>query len=187
MLTVLEHRKGTKTRRPMTLCRCECGRDRLVRSDRLRRGEVIACATCARAESAKRGGLARRLPVDVALTRNIRGVYEINAARKGLPFHLDESQVGALIRAACAYCGLEAAPTNGIDRLDSELGYVLSNVVTACSTCNYAKREMSPSAFLAWAERIHAHQSVLQRDRQLLLRVVEQPDGCGAYHSRSDR
>lgn len=187
-LTVVESRRGAKHKHPTTLCRCACGRERVVRTDRLRRGVVTACATCARKDAAQRGAAARRLPSDIALTLNVRGVYMGNARKKQLAFDLDEQEVGRLIRADCHYCGAAALPTNGIDRLDSSAGYVAANVVTACSTCNYAKRDMALSEFLAWVERIHGHQRrLLQRDRQVLLRLAEQPDGCVADHAGGDR
>ena len=31
---------------------------------------------------------------------------------------------------------------NGIDRLDSSLGYTKDNIVTCCKICNYAKNKM---------------------------------------------
>jgi hypothetical protein len=114
-------------------------------------------------------------------------VYEVNARKKGLIFELSEAAVARLIRSACHYCGVSASPTNGIDRIDSSAGYTVANVVTACSICNYAKRDLSPGDFLAWVERIHAYQSLLQRNRSVLLRMAQQPDGCGPHHTGGDR
>lgn len=51
---------------------------------------------------------------------------------------------------------------------------------------NYAKRDLTHQQFLEWAKRIHDHQSLLQRDRLILLRVAEQPDGCGPHNAGSD-
>lgn len=40
----------------------------------------------------------------------------------------------------CYYCGHPLNETGiGLDRLDSDRGYVLDNVVPCCGTCNMAK------------------------------------------------
>jgi len=46
---------------------------------------------------------------------------------------------------------------NGIDRVDSEIGYVPENVVTACKYCNIAKRDMTKDQFLDLVARIATH------------------------------
>jgi hypothetical protein len=50
-----------------------------------------------------------------------------------------------LLQAPCTYCGLDRA--NGIDRIDSKLGYVASNVTSACYTCNRMKLGYDLEAF----------------------------------------
>ena len=185
-LTAIESFKGAKNKHPMTLCKCDCGGERLVRTTRFRLGLVSSCAACARREAAARGGLTRSLPVDVAMNREIRGVYLGNARRRGLVFDLNEEQVTALIRSACLYCGAPADPTNGIDRRDNSEGYTAANAVPCCSMCNYAKRDLTHQQFLEWAKRIHDHQSLLQRNRSVLLCVAEQPDGRRPHNARGD-
>jgi hypothetical protein len=44
---------------------------------------------------------------------------------------------------------------NGLDRIDSNLGYVRSNVVPCCAVCNYMKQELSLSEFLDQVAKIH--------------------------------
>lgn len=183
MLTVLEVLPSSKVRRPMLRCRCDCGKERLVRADRLQRGEISTCSTCAKSAGAKRSAASRRLPTAVATSRNIRGWYRYGALRRGLSFDLSDLEVFRLLYAECHYCGAAANPTNGIDRTDNSEGYTTGNVVTACSICNYAKRDMTYAGFKAWVEKIYAHQSLLQRDRPLLLRLDQQPDGRRPYHS----
>lgn len=160
-LKEIESFRGAKNKHPMTRCVCDCGRERMVRTTRFRLGLVTHCAVCARAQGAIKGGLKRRLPVDVAMTRDVMGVYFGNARRRGLEFSLTEDEVGFIIRDNCWYCGTPADPTNGIDRQDNAQGYTTKNVVPCCSTCNYAKRDMSSDSFLTWAMRIHEHQSLL--------------------------
>jgi hypothetical protein len=185
-LTELQSFKGAKNKHPTTRCVCACGRERIVRTTRLRTGRVTQCATCAHAAGAKAGAEKRQLPADVALTRKTMGTYLANARARGLVFELNEQQVAGLLRTVCEYCGTQPAPIGGIDRRDNNEGYTLANSAPCCSTCNYAKRDMPASAFLAWIERAHAH-GLLQRDRQVRSAVVAQPDGRGSHHGRSGR
>ena len=44
---------------------------------------------------------------------------------------------------------------NGIDRVDSSIGYFLPNCVTACSRCNFAKNDMSINDFKEWIKTVY--------------------------------
>lgn len=87
-------------------------------------------------------------------TRNAINCYRKRAERKGLPFSLEESRFAELVKASCVYCGAEAKPINGIDRLDNAMGYVEGNVVTACVVCNRAKQCQSRQQFEVWILRV---------------------------------
>jgi hypothetical protein len=43
---------------------------------------------------------------------------------------------------------------NGIDRIDSSIGYILSNCRPCCRTCNVAKSDLSETEFWNWLTRI---------------------------------
>jgi hypothetical protein len=66
----------------------------------------------------------------------------------------------------CEYCGIEALSyeksegwpnVNGIDRIDSNRGYTLDNVVTCCGTCNRMKMDHTQQEFFEQAKRIVEH------------------------------
>ena len=61
-----------------------------------------------------------------------------NARRRNLYFDISLNQFEALISRPCVYCG---EPSTGLDRIDNNKGYVLSNVVPACSWCNWMKKD----------------------------------------------
>lgn len=89
------------------------------------------------------------------------------ARSRGIPFNLDEDGIRMCFD-ACYYCG--APPTiimnrgkrlppiirNGIDRIDSNLGYDVTNCVPCCGRCNSAKNDMSVDEFKDLVERIHS-------------------------------
>ena len=47
--------------------------------------------------------------------------------------------------------------TNGIDRVNNKLGYLLGNVVACCNACNVSKMERTESEFEEWALRLADH------------------------------
>lgn len=47
---------------------------------------------------------------------------------------------------------------NGVDRVNNSDGYTIKNCVPCCAICNYAKRDLSETEFVAWARRLVAHQ-----------------------------
>ena len=62
-LAEIKRFKGAKNKHPTTLCKCDCGGERLVRTSRFKLGQVTMCAACARADGAKRGAETRRAVV----------------------------------------------------------------------------------------------------------------------------
>lgn len=91
-----------------------------------------------------------------------------NSTLKGFGLSLEEFI--ELSGQDCYYCGVGPAVAkghrewsayvkiNGLDRIDSSLGYVKDNVVSCCRTCNIAKSTMSREEFFAWAFRLVQHQ-----------------------------
>lgn len=99
--------------------------------------------------------------------------YKASARRRGIEFLLSQEAFRALTSANCAYCGVSPQQKiqdktahgfytyNGIDRVDSKLGYVESNCVTACGVCNRAKNSMSLEEWEAWMRRLVEHRKSL--------------------------
>jgi hypothetical protein len=101
--------------------------------------------------------------------------YRSNARIKELEFGLTKDECTALLLDDCHYCGTgpnstftlrykgvilkreaETFLVNGIDRVDSRLGYTLNNVVTACRDCNYAKNKKHVSEFVTWVIKVES-------------------------------
>ena len=79
--------------------------------------------------------------------------YIKDASRRNLVFQLSEDQFTDLIYQHCNYCGIiEDVGFNGIDRVNSGVGYVVGNVVGCCKMCNYMKGSLSVDTFL---QRVH--------------------------------
>ena len=166
-LTAL-HSEGSRVfpsgqRRTLWRFRCECGQEVVRTLFDVRRADVKSCG-CARLGRPA----PNRLPEGESGFRALYSIYRSRAKRLGVPFELTVEGFRSLTKAKCYYCN--AKPTqrklatatshgayryNGIDRLESHLGYVAGNVAPCCGTCNQAKNKMGVSEFLDWIRRVY--------------------------------
>ena len=77
--------------------------------------------------------------------------YKRSSEKRGLDFTLSRDEFDLLVEADCHYCG---GAGYGIDRVNSALGYVPSNCVSCCTTCNRMKSSLSVDEFIAHVLRI---------------------------------
>jgi len=99
--------------------------------------------------------------------------YRKRAERHQLRFSITRNEMRQLVESPCHYCGRPPGQVilnrrgfgsfvyNGLDRMNSSEGYVSSNVVPCCKTCNYAKRNMSVDEFLAWVKQVALHNALI--------------------------
>jgi hypothetical protein len=84
-------------------------------------------------------------------TRKTNRKIRTNTRSSYLKHTLDAEFVAKILKLPCSYCGIEqkdlTAGRIGLDRKNSTIGYVQSNVVQACSRCNFLKRDMP---YAAW-------------------------------------
>jgi len=82
-------------------------------------------------------------------------IYKRSANDKNLVFDLSFEDYEDIIRNDCHYCGfLQNRGFNGIDRLDSKIGYTKENCVSSCKMCNYMKLSISENVFIKRVEHI---------------------------------
>lgn len=98
--------------------------------------------------------------------------YKAKCKIKKWNFELSKEEFKNLVLNNCHYCNQEpnqfrmdraknkrtidtAFLMNGIDRLDSNIGYNINNVVSCCEDCNKAKRNLSYEQFLELIKRIY--------------------------------
>jgi hypothetical protein len=125
-----------------------------------------------------------RLP-GVAAQNAALTTYKFSARKRSLEWSLTDDEALALMQEDCAYCGTEPALVqraqgrfpapylrNGIDRTDSNKGYIPSNAVTCCFPCNGAKGNMSTEEFLALAKRITQYQSETKTIEKMQVRRI---------------
>jgi hypothetical protein len=76
--------------------------------------------------------------------------YKKKANLKQFVFQLTTEQFYNIINNPCYICGKLPSPLhkNGIDRFDSNIGYVLENCRCCCGECNYMKNNYEYDAFI---------------------------------------
>ena len=76
--------------------------------------------------------------------------YKAKVIREGGSFELTKEEYEYLRQQTCIYCRRPTTEThhNGIDRIDSSIGYIRSNCVTCCGGCNIAKGKKTPGEFI---------------------------------------
>lgn len=70
-----------------------------------------------------------------------------SAKDRNIEWNISDQTALSLIQSKCTYCDKLVA-FNGIDRINSEIGYVDTNVVACCSVCNIMKHEHTVENFI---------------------------------------
>ena len=96
----------------------------------------------------KRDAAVRKASYRFYWTRN-------RAKRLGKDFNLSLEEYKELLSCPCFYCKGPLPETGtGLDRINSDLGYVHGNVRPCCKKCNQAKSNMTEREFKEWILRI---------------------------------
>lgn len=82
--------------------------------------------------------------------------YKSRAKRKGYTITEEVCEkLLELFHQPCCYCGSAPSPLNGVDRIDSSIGYEINNIVSCCEECNLAKLDRPLDQFFEWIRRVH--------------------------------
>ena len=177
-LTVIKHSGKDKRNKHLWLCKCECGNEKIVVSDNLSSGKSNSCG-CLKKEFLANSGFQFRgiddredAVLKVQYSHLKRRHKKIDTIRNVISFLVFKD----LSKSKCKYCGLEHSKEiedrlseksdgkklsdnvikiNGIDRVDSNIGYTKENSVACCKYCNFAKHTMSEDDFYKWIRRVY--------------------------------
>lgn len=147
------------------LCRCGCGTERLVRGTALTAGKSKSCGEC---------GRIRGYGKDYFCRAYISWKGTINKNKKSI--ELSQEDYISIVTQNCYYCGdpptsihsrlkrrknLETTvPLSGIDRVDSNKGYLKDNCVPCCRKCNIAKHNHTLGEFFNMVKKIYEKHSL---------------------------
>lgn len=140
------------------LCQCDCGNTSTPLGLSLRIGNTRSCG-CGRRQKGN------RLPPGRSARNSVVHVYKGGAARRGLCWLISDEEFDRIAASNCHYCGAPPAIVrrigrngsftyNGLDRVDSRVGYSSANVVPCCTACNRAKGNMPMKDFKEWLDRL---------------------------------
>lgn len=111
----------------------------------------------------------RYLPPIESAARRLRQEYKYrDEQRHNGNFNISPYKFRKLTSQNCHYCEQEPRSKinrrtkvtytyNGLDRIDSDKGYILNNVVPCCQTCNTMKSDMSVDEFRDQVRRVYNH------------------------------
>lgn len=95
------------------------------------------------------------------------GKYKYSAKERSIEFQLSFEEFQSLVRKNCFYCNTKPQQRvkhkkdigyfNGIDRLDNNKEYILSNCVSCCKLCNTAKMSLSLEEFKSHINKIYKY------------------------------
>jgi hypothetical protein len=87
---------------------------------------------------------------------------------KNREFKVTKQQWIHVCKQPCTYCGIKSSSSvstngpmnvNGVDRLSSQGGYTLGNIVSCCKHCNQMKMDLPADRFLKHVKRIFNYAS----------------------------
>jgi hypothetical protein len=141
-------------------CLCSCGDIITLRTTDLTSMGRVNCSISKHSD--------RTIPAKKSLYLH----YQREAKKRGLIFEITFDDFIKLTSQSCVYCN--QPPTgvcttniekedrtkgiyvyNGLDRIDNNIGYVLSNVIPCCKNCNLSKSNRTPYDFLYWVFKLY--------------------------------
>ena len=167
-LTVVSRAQNNKNGGATWKCVCDCGNETSPYGAYLRNGSVQSCGCLNSENRVLSGRKNRKLSVHDSALRAWFLKYAARAASYKREFSLSEDEFNAIVSKSCHYCGERPSermthhhtPTrssksknpsgafvNGVDRVDSNLGYTASNCVPCCGRCNKAKLDLTTEEF----------------------------------------
>jgi hypothetical protein len=163
------------------MCKCDCGNITYATTSGLINGEIVSCGCkkykdcfSAYKETLRNGRTKYQMFID-----KLCRIYITQSTQRKLKFELTHTDVEELTQGNCAYCGsipntkLVSSKSgrtketfyydftyNGIDRVDNIVGYIKTNCVSCCITCNRMKTSMNVNDFYEHISKIY-HKSLL--------------------------
>jgi hypothetical protein len=85
--------------------------------------------------------------------------YKDSALSRNIEFAITQEDFEKVVKKNCYMCGKSTSQThtNGIDRYDNDIGYVVKNLRPCCGGCNYMKRDYSYEDIFCKFRLIYKH------------------------------
>ena len=148
-------------------CMCDCGNIREVKTQQLIHNITYSCG-CKLYIGVHKN---KKYSEEEASYRAKISTYKAQAKSRKIEWTLEYNDAIKMIKSNCHYCGREPnngfnlyngrrihqwnkdkyqIKCNGIDRIDSNLGYTKSNTLPCCTICNFGKNNLTYNEFILW-------------------------------------
>jgi hypothetical protein len=146
-------------------CVCNCGARFVGCGKSLKNGSTTSCGCRRKMLISKK----RSLPNGESSFNSLYNAYRQGAIARKLCFNISQDKFREITKKDCFYCGTPAAQIfyphkqystggyvyNGIDRIDSSVGYKEGNMVPCCKHCNTMKWQLSIDDFFSHIIKIY--------------------------------
>lgn len=148
---------------------CECGKRKQIRKETLVKGRSKSCGCLQRELMKGTSGRNTKEPGYASFYSYFYS-YLKGAKNRNLEFNLSQDEFKNITQMNCYYCNKEPDHkhfnkkhqknilpyiSNGIDRINSDLGYIKDNIVACCLNCNIAKMGLTQIQFYDMINRIY--------------------------------
>lgn len=168
-LVVTGRSSGNTKKRAFWRCKCDCGNVCTVMGKLLRSGMTRSCG-CLQVEHCH--AIRTVNAVGESAFNQLYAAYKYQAGVRNHVFQLSKEQFRRLTEGDCHYCGKVPSQMhpkvkrhnngfyiyNGIDRVDSSVGYLQENCVPCCGGCNHMKKQRSAEDFIKVCKAVVEHQ-----------------------------
>jgi hypothetical protein len=175
-LTLIKRLGPDKTGQQLSLFKCSCGKEKIIRHFRGINGETKSCG-CARADAGlkQRGEKNDGWKGYKEISGTLWGRIQICAKKRGLEFNVTIQHVFELLEKQnfrCALTGLDIhlsdyrtnvaqnGSTASLDRIDSTKGYVEGNLQWVHRVVNTMKTDLSEKEFVEFCMLVVMHNSL---------------------------
>lgn len=163
-------RIGSKTKNGWKwVFKCDCGIEKEILGSLVKHGYIRSCGCLIGSNHIKATSKALNRPKGAAGLDILYCNLKYTAFSRNKTFELSKQDIYDIVTKNCHYCnatpykkttinnrkwGLESTKEhgafihNGIDRKDSNIGYILDNCIPCCKTCNFMKSILSYKEFL---------------------------------------
>lgn len=163
-LTVVQYigiKKSKNNSERLWLCKCTCGNKKELTTTTLTSKNTKSCG-CSRYGN-------NFLPKGEASFNIFYNDYKRKAIKNNIIFNLTKEDVRSISQKPCYYCGKLPKHkygnktrtkngfyiANGIDKKFPSKGYIKSNCVPCCISCNFFKKDLTSTEFLKLIKKIY--------------------------------
>lgn len=164
------------------LFKCDCGNITEANGSAVSTGKTKSCGCLAREKWSANGKKvvyvnfgpaikSRTLTSKQKLINRLYSTYKYSAKKKKHTFEISKEIFTQLIFSNCFYCGNtpsliykdprktdnQELQYNGLDRVDSKIGYTVENTKSCCWKCNCAKASLTMNEFINHISQIYQH------------------------------